>query len=232
MTPNKVDYFSDVLCVWAYVGQSRLNRLATDFGDQIDIRVQFCSVFPNSWQKIDTQWKTRDGFEGYAAHVQQVAGKFKGITIHSDAWRVTRPRSSASPHLFIKAVELVEQDLSAGGGPVPFLSRLSVRAAQELRSAFFERGQDVSAWAAHREIAGSIGVDFDQAVAKIESGEAIAELASDYDRAQSLKIEGSPTYVLNDGRQKLFGNVSYGVIEANMNELLTGAGGDVASLCS
>ena len=228
MPQIKIVHFSDILCVWAYIGQSNLDQIATKFSGRVSVDVHFCSVFPDTWTKISTQWKNRDGFEGYARHVQDVAGKVGDLKVHQDAWTKIRPRSSASPHLFIKAIELVEADQSASA---TYSDRLSVMAAHELRSAFFDRAQDVSDWSVQREIAQQIGMDFAELTGKIETGEAIAKLATDYDLAHSLRIEGSPTYVLNDGRQKLFGNVSYGVIEANVNELLTGPSGETASLC-
>jgi predicted DsbA family dithiol-disulfide isomerase len=232
MPPIKIAHFSDILCVWAYVGQSRLNRLAAEFGDKISIDIHFCSVFPDTWSKISTQWSDRGGFEGYARHVRDVAAKFRDVPVHDDVWAQTRPRSSASPHLFVHAIDLLEQEDLQGTPPPPYLDRLPVRAAQELRAAFFTRALDVAHWDVQRQVAAVIGVDFDRVIAKIQTGEAIARLASDYDAAQALKIEGSPTYVLNEGRQKLFGNVSLGVIEANVNELLNGEFGDAASLCS
>ena len=55
---------------------------------------------------------------------------------------------------------------------------------------------------------------------KIDSGGAHAALVADHQRRDRFKIEGSPTFVLNEGRQKLYGNVGYRVIEANIRELL------------
>ena len=225
----QIDHFSDILCVWAYASQSNFDRLTAEFGDRITINIHYCSVFPDTWTKIASQWEKRGGFEGYANHVQGIAGKFGNLPIHSDAWVKTRPRSSASPHLFIKAVELLEQEGSISKAPVA--ERPSILVARELRSAFFTRAEDVSDWDAQREIAGLLHVDFDKILNKFKTGEAIAELIKDYDLAQLHGIEGSPTYVINEGRQKLFGNVSYGVIAANVNEMLTSQSADAASLC-
>jgi predicted DsbA family dithiol-disulfide isomerase len=52
------------------------------------------------------------------------------------------------------------------------------------------------------------------------SGVAFAALAADYQDRDRLRIEGSPTFVLNQGRQKLYGNLGYRVIEVNIRELL------------
>lgn len=231
MPSVQINHFADILCVWAYVGQPNLNRLVDEFGGRISVELHFCSVFPDVWRKIETQWKNRGGFDGYGQHVHEVARKFEDTPVHPDTWVKTRPRSSANPHLFVKAVGLIENEGRQPVAGVPFSERLTTRAAHELRVAFFEKAEDVSHWDIHREVAGRIGVSFDQVIAKIETGEAIAKLATDYDLGQSLKIEGSPTYVLNDGRQKLFGNVSYGVIEANVTELIAGNDAEAASLC-
>jgi predicted DsbA family dithiol-disulfide isomerase len=48
---------------------------------------------------------------------------------------------------------------------------------------------------------------------------------------EQLHITGSPTIVLNEGRQKLYGNVGYGVIEANIKELLKSPDAGAASWC-
>jgi len=215
MPTAQIDHFSDILCVWAYASQSNLDRLTTEFGDRITINIHYCSVFPDTWTKIASQWTERGGFDGYANHVQGIAGKFENLPIHSDAWAKTRPRSSASPHLFIKAVELIEQEGFISKADVA--ERPSILVARELRSAFFTRAEDVSDWDVQREIAGLLHVDFDKILNKFKTGEAIARLTKDYDLAQLHGIEGSPTYVINEGRQKLFGNVSYGVIAANVN---------------
>ena len=229
MPTAQIDHFSDILCVWAYASQSNFDRLTAEFGDRITINIHFCSVFPDTWTKIASQWTDRGGFDGYANHVQGIAGKFENLPIHSDAWAKTRPRSSASPHLFIKAVELIEQEGFISKAPVA--ERPSILAARELRSAFFTRAEDVSDWDVQREIAGLLHVGFDNILNKLKTGEAIARLTKDYHLAQLHGIEGSPTYVINEGRQKLFGNVSYGVIAANVNEMLASQSADAASLC-
>jgi hypothetical protein len=46
-----------------------------------------------------------------------------------------------------------------------------------------------------------------------------------------MHIEGSPSFVLKEGRQKLYGNVGFRIIEANIQELLRVADGDQASCC-
>jgi predicted DsbA family dithiol-disulfide isomerase len=217
--------------VWAYVGQHRLEHFITDYGDKTEIHQHFCSVFPDTWSKIEANWKERGGFEGYGRHVQEVVSKFEGMTVHPDVWAKVRPRSSASPHLFVKAVEIVARAGGEDPKTTPYEAQTAVIAAATLRRAFFERALDIASWEIQRDIATEIGMDFADVQAVIESGEAIALLAGDYETAQKKGIAGSPTYVLNEGRQKLYGNVSARVLEANVKELLLDETGDRASRC-
>jgi hypothetical protein len=46
-----------------------------------------------------------------------------------------------------------------------------------------------------------------------------------------LRIQGSPSFVLNDGRQILYGNVGFKIIEANIREILRQPTADQASWC-
>lgn len=232
MAPVKVIHFSDLLCVWAYVGQSTLDRVAHDFEAKIEIETHFSSVFPDVVGKVNKLWAERGGFEGYGAHVKEVVDRFDGVRIHGDVWTKVRPMSSASPHLFVKAVELLEHSDDQGGGHRPFSLRWPIRAAHELRKAFFVEALDISNWATQRVVADRIGLDFAAVLKKIESGEAIASLAADYELSQTLGVQGSPTYILNEGRQKLFGNIAYGILASNIQELQKDKSIEDATLCS
>jgi hypothetical protein len=62
-------------------------------------------------------------------------------------------------------------------------------------------------------------------------GSAYAALWSDQLLREAQQIKGSPTYIIDGGRQTLFGNVGYRVIEANVKELLKPQTGEGASWC-
>jgi len=232
MSKIEISYYSDVLCVWAYVAERRLEELAKEFGDRIAIVPRFCSVFPDAWSKIEKSWNDRGGFAGYNRHLREVAERFPHIVVHKDVWLTARPRTSASAHMFLKAVALIERETHGEGTePVPYLDRLSTKAAWEARLAFFASARDISDWQVHREIAERIGVDYGTVEEKIRSSEAVALLAADYDLSQKNGIEGSPTFLMNDGRQKLFGNVGYRLLQANVQELLRRPAENEASWC-
>ena len=81
------------------------------------------------------------------------------------------------------------------------------------------------------EIADALGADIGAIEQRIHSGVAFARLAADYQDADKMRIEGSPSFVLNEGRQKLYGNVGFHLIEANIQELLRAPRTDEASWC-
>ena len=75
------------------------------------------------------------------------------------------------------------------------------------------------------------GADLARVEALIADGRAFAALASDHQDAEALRLQGSPSFVLNEGRQKLYGNVGFRILEANVQELLHEPQPDQASWC-
>ena len=232
MSPVRVSYYSDVLCIWAYAAQRRLEQLVKEFGDDVVIETRFCSVFPDAWGQIKEKWQGRGGFEGFNKHINEIALKFPHIDVHERLWIEPRPRTSASAHLFLKAIEILEGDaIGSDTKSLSYLDRISTRAAWEVRRAFLASAKDISDWRVHGEIADSLGIDYTKVEERIRSSEAVAQLASDYNLSQKNGVVGSPTFIMNDGRQKLFGNVGYRLIEANVQELLRGTSDTEASWC-
>lgn len=138
----------------------------------------------------------------------------------------------AGAHLFVKAVELIERDRNDGEeSPQPYRDRLSTRAAWDMRCAFFELAKDISDWSVHREIADNLGIDYGLVEERIQSSEAIANLVADYELCHKHGVVVSPTLIMNEGRQKLTGNVGYRLIEANVEELLRSPSEAEASWC-
>lgn len=210
-------YFSDLLCVWAYCAQIRLDEVRRNFGDQVRISLKFISVFGDVETKIGKGWADRGGFQGYNAHVQAVAGKFAHVEIVPDLWDRVRPASSAAPHLFMKAVQLIDARADAPG---PAQASISERTAWALRRAFFAQGRDIALNSVRMEIAEELRLPRDAIQSAIDDGRAFAALCDDYGAQQRHAIEGSPTFLLNEGRQKLYGNINYRTIEANVQEVL------------
>jgi predicted DsbA family dithiol-disulfide isomerase len=99
------------------------------------------------------------------------------------------------------------------------------------RCAFFRDCRDISCWDIQREIAEALGADIGAIEERIHSGIAFANLAADTQDADKMRIEGSPSFVLNEGRQKLYGNIGFRLMEANIQELFRAPRTDEASWC-
>jgi len=224
VTRVPIVYFSDVLCIWAYIAELRLAAVRKAFGDKVSIEQRFCPVFGDTARKIPTAWREKGGYEGFNAHLRHSAEAFPEISIHPQLWLTVRPASSMGAHLFLKAVQLDEAD----AGCAPGSADETLRA---MRRAFFEEARDISTWRVQCDVATAAGVDPGRIEALVHDGRAFAALAGDYQEAEALRIQGSPTYILNDGRQKLFGNVGFRILEANIQELLRTPQPDQASWC-
>lgn len=227
----KITYFSDILCVWAYVAQRRLVEVATQFGDDVQISYRFCSVFGNSADTIRRVWSEKGGYEGFNRHLQDVVTQFNDIDIHPDVWLKTRPASSDSAHLFIKAVQILEENGDIGETKDANSDSASQQLIWQLRCAFFHECRDVATRKVQYELAEQVRIPRALIEVNIDNGTAFTALSADYQEQQRLKVEGSPTFVLNQGRQKLYGNLGYRVIEANIRELLRTPGVGEMSWC-
>jgi predicted DsbA family dithiol-disulfide isomerase len=219
-----VTHFSDVLCVWAYISDARIGALKEKFGSLLRLNYRFCSVFGDTAGKIKSAWKDKGEYQGFNSHLRHVAEKFPHIEIHPEIWLKTRPMSSASAHLFLKATQQWDQQ------SLPLAGRFE-QVTSAFRRAFFRDCRDISRWNIQCEIAQHLGVDIDAIEKLIHSGAAFAGLAADYQDADKMRIEGSPTLVLNEGRQKLYGDIGFRVIDANIQELLRAPRAEDASWC-
>jgi predicted DsbA family dithiol-disulfide isomerase len=217
----KLSYFSDTLCIWAYTAQIRMDELQSQFGSTVAIEHHFISVFGNTEQRIGEGWKDRGGFAGFSKHVLEVAGGFPHVEVNPDIWTKTVPKTSATSHLYMKAIQLL---MEKGHIDSSIDSRFQKTIMEELlwriRCAFFKDVKDIGSLAVLNNIAEELQLPQDKIQEALESGAALALLISDLEKKELYKLEGSPSYVLNNGRQKLYGNIGYKVIEANVQELL------------
>lgn len=203
-----IDYFSDVLCVWAWIAQPRLEELHAQWGAKLRINHHYVDIFGDCHRKIPNAWGQEDGFEKFAAHVHDSAQPFEFAKVHANIWRKTRPQTSAQAHLVLRAAALSDGDA--------VLDRLALR----IRQAFFCEASDISNQSLLFDLVEESGCNVDAVRRALEDGSAIAALSSDLRRANDFGVRGSPTWILNSGRQVLYGNVGYRILSANIEELL------------
>jgi len=223
MAKVTLDYFTDVLCIWAYVAQIRLDELHQQFDQDIQVNEHFITLFGNTEKRIGEGWKNKGGFDGFNQHVMHVAEQFPHLKINPEVWKSCRPTSSANSHLYLKSVQLlVNENKISNSNFQQFI--------WNIRSAFFKDAADISDIKILRKLAEEISLPIDLIQDKLDSGSAIAALCADMELREQFKLEGSPTYLLDNGRQKLYGNVGYRILEANFQELLERPEG-IASWC-
>jgi predicted DsbA family dithiol-disulfide isomerase len=206
--PVVIDYYSDVLCVWAWIAQRRIDELNDKLVGKIEFRFHYMDVFGDASNKIPTQWQDKGGFPGFASHVHQAAKPYPDAPINSELWENVRPKTSANAHLILKAIEL-----SYGKGK-------SIELALLIRQAFFIDGQDIGQLSLLFSLVEQTGLDCQPIHKSIDDGSAMGALMADYQQAKAQSLKGSPTYIIDNGRQVLFGNVGYRVLLANIEEQL------------
>ena len=214
----KLTCYSDLLCIWAYISQARLDEVIHSFPDSVEIEHRFCSVFGDTLHKIGKGWADRGGYDGFGKHAQEVAARFDHISVHPQLWKNNPPASSTPAHLVIKAVQHVS----------PHQTEEFIH---QLRNHFFVQCENISQWSVLQDVMGITGVDVAAVRECLAGGTAHPHLEADRREQQANMVSGSPTILLNEGRQKLYGNVGYSVIEANIRELLRSPESGAASWC-
>lgn len=207
-TPLVIDYYSDVLCVWAWIAQRRIDELNKQLGDKIEFKYHYLDIFGDAVNKVPTQWCDRGGYDGFSAHVIESASVYEDAPINQDVWSKTRPTSSANSHLVLKAIELA------------YSPQKSVDLALKFRQAFFIEAKDISNLEVLFALIEDAGLDSMQVNKAILDGSAMAGLMQNYQQAKTLGLKGSPSYIIDNGRQILYGNVGYRVLLANIEEHL------------
>ena len=207
-SPIQIDYYSDVLCIWAWIAQPRLDELHQQWGDKIKIHHRYVDIFGNARSKIPSTWGELDGYEKFHAHVAQSAEPYEHTNIHPDIWTRVRPNSSVTPHLILKAIDIV-----AGDEKVELMSA-------QIRQHFFTEAINVGDLDTLIDMSSEIGVERGDILPALQDGRAMAALSADLRSAKDSGIKGSPSWVLNNGRQILYGNVGYRILSANIEELI------------
>jgi predicted DsbA family dithiol-disulfide isomerase len=203
-----VDYYTDILCVWAWIAQKRIDELNKTLGNKIELKCYYVDIFGDVPTKIDTQWQSKGGYVGFAEHIQKSASAFEYAHINPKIWTEIRPTTSANAHLVLKAVEIT------------YDKKKSIEMALKFRTAFFVDGLDIGNLNVLYNLVTANGLDRNTVNTSIGDGSAMASLMGDYQKSKEQNIKGSPSYVIGDGRQTLYGNVGYRVILANIEALL------------
>jgi predicted DsbA family dithiol-disulfide isomerase len=206
--PILIDYYTDVLCVWAWIAQPRLDELNKQWGKQIKIRHRYVDVFGDASEKIPAQWGEHDGFDKFHDHVRHAAAPYEHTQIHSDIWTRVRPNSSITAHLFLKAVALAGNETQMD------------TMATTIRRQFFTQAANIGDIEILLDMSDELPVKREAILAALTDGRAMSALSTDMKSVKDNTIKGSPSWLLNNGRQILYGNVGYRILNSNIEELL------------
>ena len=102
--------------------------------------------------------------------------------------------------------------------------------ALKFRKAFFVDALDIGSIEVLMTLVKANGIEGNKIESCLRDGSAMAALMHDYQQSKQINIKGSPSYVIDGGRQILYGNVGYRVLLANIEELLKSPSGE-ASWC-
>ena len=217
-----IEYFTDILCVWAYLGQVRVDELLRKYSNGLEIKYRFCPVFSNTSQKISDGWGDKDGYQGFNQHLQNLSEEWKHIELNPMVWLHARPASSIPAHIFIKAAQLLQEQGYISSEPIKQYDGRNVveEAVWRLRTLFFKDALNIAERNIQLQVAADLDLPQYEIQSLIDNGEAHAALYLDDLARDKYHIQGSPTVVLNEGRQILYGNIGFRTMEANIKELM------------
>ena len=213
-----VDYYSDVLCVWSYATKIKIDEMKKNFAEQLNINYRYMPLFSDMHTMLNNNWADRGGLQGYNKMMHTLNEKFPYVEMHPEIGLKNLPHSSSACHLFLKAVSLLEErgEIHADDKQNTLLEQ----ADWKIRLGYFKEAVDVSRQSEQMAIAEELELPVTKLEELLCNGEAMAALSSCTAGDKQKLLEGSPTFIFNEGRQKLYGNIGYHIIEANIKALL------------
>ncbi len=208
-------YWSDPLCIWAFVAQTKLDRILTDHQDVLHVTYRVVPVFGSvPWRFAKGPW-SKDGVEGRVQATARVAREHGHPEVTGEIWRRDPPASSWSAGAALKAVFALEAE-----GALP-----QGKAAEyqwQMRRRFFVDEANVARRSVQLELAEALEVPRGPLERRLDDGSALAALWEDHTEKEALRIQGSPTYVFDGGRAQLYGDFAFGILSATVEQLIKG----------
>lgn len=213
-----ITYYSDVLCIWGYSAKIKIDEMKKQFGDKIALEYRYTPLFVDMHAMLEKNWAEKGGLQGYNKMMHKLNGMFPYVEVHPEIGLQNLPRSSATCHQFLKAINILEQRGEIQSDDIA--NTLQEQADWQIRLAYFRDAQDISQTSKLMSIAEELKIPSNSIETLLTNGEAMAALASCTTDDKQKLIEGSPSFILNEGRQKLYGNIGYHIIAANIQALL------------
>ncbi len=55
--PLMIDYYTDILCVWAWIAQRSIDEFNSQLGNKFELRYHYIDVLGDVDKKIEAHWK-------------------------------------------------------------------------------------------------------------------------------------------------------------------------------
>ena len=199
LTPIKVDVWSDVACPWCYIGKRKLEAgieafAATPGTPSVEIEYHSFELSPDTPVDFEgDEVEFLSNHKGIPAEqarqmLTRVVGIAEGVGLHYDYDALQHANT-------VKAHELIHYAKAHG---------LQLEAKERLLKAYFEEGRNVGRVDELADLAAEIGLDRDDVVRSLESGEHLAAVRADQRQAQEYGIQGVPFFVI-DGKYGVSG---------------------------
>lgn len=209
-------YWSDPLCIWAFVAQDKLERILGDFGAHLAVDYHVIPVFGSIPARFASGPWRAEGVAGRVAATRRIAVQHGRPDVSGRCWEGDCPASSWAPGAAIKAVFAAEHaGLCAPGSGARFQVRL--------RERFFVDELNIARRAVQLGVAEELGIARAPLEERLDDGSALALLWDDFAEKERLRLQGSPTFVFDGGRAMLYGNFAHGVLQSTVEELIRGA---------
>ncbi|MEY9953605.1 DsbA family protein [Leifsonia sp. EB34] len=197
--PIKIDIWSDIACPWCYIGKRKFEAgsgLFSGAGEGRAVEVEYHSFELSPDTPVDFDGSEVDFLAGHkgipAEQVHQMLDRVTGIAASVgldydfDALQHTNT---------IKAHELLHFAKAQGK---------QLELAERLFQAYFLEGGHVGRAESLADLAASVGLDRDAALAAMESGEYLSAVRDDQRTAVEYGINGVPFFVI-DGKYGVSG---------------------------
>lgn len=215
-TPSvKFSYWSDPLCIWAYVAQRKLQRVLNRHADRVEVDYRVVPVFGDVKERFERGVWSKGGPQGRVEKTREIAMRFGHTEVDGSAWLTACPASSWAPSVAAKGVGLLASRGEVAPEGLP-------EYLHALRCAFFVDNSNIALRTEQLRIAEACCIPRAPLEHLLDDGQALAALCQDHQLKDILRIQGSPSYVFDAGRAILYGNVSEGVIMATVEEFLGG----------
>lgn len=208
-------YWSDPMCIWAFVAQRKLDALLERHGAVLAVDYRVVPVFGSVPERFARGVWAKGGVEGRVEATARIAAEHGHPEVTGEVWRTDAPASSwAASAPIVAALRAEAEGVLAPGAGAAFLRRS--------RAAMFVENRNVARRAVQLELAEELGLPRPPIEQRLDDGSALAALWEDHQERERLKIQGSPTYVFDGGRAMLYGNFDEAVLTATVETLVAG----------